>query len=70
MPIYEYVCQDCGTQFEKFVRGISSASTIECPNCKSDNVQKEFSLFGVGRSGNAGSLSSTAPAASCNVGGT
>lgn len=31
MPIFEYRCSDCGTQFEKLVRRAEDA--VECPQC-------------------------------------
>ncbi len=33
MPTYEYECGSCAHRFEKFSRRISSASSLECPNC-------------------------------------
>lgn len=62
MPIYEYVCQSCGNKFEKLVLGTSSTTAIECPKCKSDKVEKAFSVFGM--------ASSTVPATSCATGST
>ena len=32
MPTYEYRCNDCGYQFEKFQR-ITAAHLTECPKC-------------------------------------
>ena len=31
MPIYEYVCDDCGTKFEKLVR--KNGDALACPTC-------------------------------------
>lgn len=42
MPIHEYVCQDCGTQFEKLVR---SGDQPECPRCHSVALAKQLSVF-------------------------
>jgi putative FmdB family regulatory protein len=33
MPTYEYKCDTCGHQFEKFTTKISNKSSIECPKC-------------------------------------
>ena len=41
MPIYEYVCGDCGTQFELLVRG---GKTPSCPSCESENLDRQLSL--------------------------
>jgi putative FmdB family regulatory protein len=71
MPIYEYSCQDCGKQFEKFLRSSTNQDAVECPYCHSTNVQKGFSTFGMGGFSTRGSgLSTSAPAPSCSVGST
>jgi len=44
MPIYEYRCSECGTDFEKFVSGQVS---VECPSCQSPKVTRTLSVFGV-----------------------
>lgn len=41
IPIYEYSCQACGTEFEALVRGEGGAS---CPSCESSDVERLFSL--------------------------
>ena len=33
MPIYEYTCKDCETQFEKFVRSMTAEVKVKCPHC-------------------------------------
>ena len=33
MPIYEYICDDCGTKFEKLVRRSSDVPELVCPSC-------------------------------------
>lgn len=41
MPIYEFVCNECGSSFEKRV---SFAATLPtCATCSSDNVQRQLS---------------------------
>lgn len=70
MPIYEYTCQDCSSQFEKFVRSMTDNVEVKCPNCGGTHVKKGWSVFGTGNaSGSSGSLSAAA-ASSCNTGGT
>ena len=44
MPIYEYLCQDCGTKFEKLVRRADSAETA-CPSCGQKHLKQEYSTF-------------------------
>jgi putative FmdB family regulatory protein len=35
MPIYEYVCPDCGESFEVFVKITENSKEIECKMCGS-----------------------------------
>jgi putative FmdB family regulatory protein len=42
MPIYEYLCQECGSEFELLVR---SETKLECPTCQSDQLEKQLSVF-------------------------
>lgn len=70
MPIYEYTCQECEAQFEKFVRSINSSVEVKCPKCGGTHVKKGWSVFGTGGSdGGLGSLS-VAPSSACSPGGT
>jgi putative FmdB family regulatory protein len=70
MPIYEYTCQECEAQFEKFVRSISSNVDVKCPKCGGTHVKKGWSVFGTsGSDGGLGSLSAV-PSSSCSPGGT
>ncbi|MBC7250825.1 MAG: zinc ribbon domain-containing protein [Anaerolineae bacterium] len=70
MPIYEYRCQQCGQQFEKFVRSSSDQNKVECPYCHSTQVKKEFSVFGLGSSNKGLGLNTSTPTPSCNTGST
>ena len=66
MPIYEYLCKDCDTTYERLVR--SSAERVECPKCGSGRKELQFSTFsslnGSGP-GNSASSSSSSAASSC-----
>lgn len=42
MPIYEFVCHDCGTNFEKRV-SFTHITTPSCNSCESNNVQRRMS---------------------------
>ena len=42
MPIFEYVCEDCGTKFEKLVR---NGVAVACPGCGQDHLKQQFSTF-------------------------
>ena len=69
MPIYEYTCQECSTQFEKFVRSMTAQVEVKCPHCGGTHVKKGWSLFGTGGGSGFADLASTA-ASSCSPGGT
>ena len=43
MPIFEFKCSACGSEFEKLVK--NSESTAECPSCHSTDLQKKLSTF-------------------------
>jgi putative FmdB family regulatory protein len=67
MPIYEYVCQDCGEKYEKLVRSTAATVKLVCPTCGSERGEKALSMFGaiggsVKSGSSAGSFSSSAAA--------
>jgi putative FmdB family regulatory protein len=45
MPIFEYLCKDCGQPFEKIVPRYDSE--VDCAHCNSENVEKQLSVFAV-----------------------
>jgi len=67
MPLYEYICGQCGAAFEQWVRSASSKEAIVCPQCQSVEVSKQFSTFGVKGSASAGSSVSSGD--NCATGG-
>ncbi len=56
MPLFEYLCRECGRRFETLVVG---GRTPSCPHCASADLEKLCSAFGArtggGRSGAAAS---------------
>ena len=44
MPIFEYLCDDCGTKFEKLVRTRASTDVL-CPSCGESHVTTQLSTF-------------------------
>jgi putative FmdB family regulatory protein len=70
MPIYEYTCKDCSSQFEKFVRSMTSTVEVRCPQCGGTHVKKGWSVFGTGNMGDGLGSLTTSAASSCNTGGT
>ena len=48
MPIFEYLCEDCGNKFEKLVRRSASengANGVHCPSCGQEHLKQQFSTF-------------------------
>ena len=41
MPIYEYACRDCESQFELLIRG---SEVAKCPTCHGERLEKQFSV--------------------------
>ena len=44
MPIYEYLCKNCGHKLEEF-QTMKEASLIKCPNCGKNSLKR---LIGAG----------------------
>jgi putative FmdB family regulatory protein len=44
MPIFEYLCPECGKRFEKIVLG-GAGDSVRCPRCRSTGPEKLFSRF-------------------------
>ena len=53
MPIYEYLCDDCGTKFEKLMRASQVHSDVECPSCGESHVSEQISTFATHASGSS-----------------
>lgn len=52
MPIFEYLCDDCGTKFEKFVRR-TDAGELLCPQCGQRHLTQQLSTFSAHANGGA-----------------
>ncbi|MDH3763650.1 MAG: zinc ribbon domain-containing protein [Gammaproteobacteria bacterium] len=50
MPIYEYVCSDCGHEIEKLQK-MSDAPLRDCPACEQPSLKKKISAPGFRLSG-------------------
>ena len=44
MPIYEFKCESCGTDFERLVFA-SDSDAVTCPICGSHQTYKVMSVF-------------------------
>lgn len=48
MPIYEYLCQNCGKAFNHLHKRLAEPAPA-CPQCQSRDVKKQFSTFSAGK---------------------
>lgn len=69
MPIFEFVCADCGRPFEELVLNSSKIAEVTCPSCLSQNITRKISAFASRFSG-GGSYSFSNPSSSsgCSTG--
>jgi putative FmdB family regulatory protein len=68
MPIYEYRCQSCETEFEDLVRLGTPDEEIECPSCGEHHAKRLLSLTS-NHSGTPGVAARTPARSSCGSGG-
>jgi putative FmdB family regulatory protein len=68
MPIYEFVCADCGHPFEQLVLSASKVNEVTCPTCASQNVTKKISTFASKLSGGSSFSFAGSSSSSCNTG--
>jgi putative FmdB family regulatory protein len=47
MPIYEYRCEECGTQFEELTLSANGNYAVACRACTSRRVTRLLSAFAV-----------------------
>jgi putative FmdB family regulatory protein len=45
MPIYEFVCGECGRKFRKLVGVVAQSSDPACPRCQSTVLNRQISRF-------------------------
>lgn len=45
MPLYEYVCQDCGQRFDALRSMKDADKPIQCRSCRSEHTTRALSVF-------------------------
>ena len=70
MPIFEFVCSECGHPFEELVRNSDAIGGVACPSCGSKQVKKILSSFASKISGGESLSFASSAASSCSTGGT
>ena len=56
MPIYEYVCQDCGTRTEALRKMDEADAPLACGKCGSEKTRRAHSVFAACGSDNGGDM--------------
>ena len=65
MPVYDYKCRQCGKVFEKFLRSLAAADSVQCEKCGSAKVKKMVSCCAISSGGKSESVASSKSAHSC-----
>jgi len=64
MPIYSYICEDCGEKFDLLLGMTFKKTELKCKKCDSKNIKKTLSYFSVGKSNPSGP---SCPTGTCNL---
>jgi putative FmdB family regulatory protein len=64
MPIFEYLCDDCGTKFEKLVR---REDNVVCPKCGEGHLTTQFSTFAARANGKSEAAMPSCPGGMCRT---
>ena len=66
MPIYTYICKNCGEKFDLLVGVTSEKVELKCKKCNSKKIEKTLGSFSVGHSGGKSGFSgSSCPTGTC-----
>jgi putative FmdB family regulatory protein len=58
MPLYSFICNDCGAQFELLVGMTRGEEEKVCKKCGSTKISRQMSSFSLGKSSGTGGNSS------------
>ncbi len=66
MPVYSYICEECGENFDLLVGVTSEKTGLKCRKCESKNIKRVLSSFGIGNSKHGtGSSGPACPTGTC-----
>jgi len=68
MPIYEYICLDCGHKFELLRPMKDADAPAGCVECQSEHISRLLALFNAQSGGRAIAGSSAPSCGSCSGG--
>ncbi len=63
MPLFDFICRACGKEFEALVMG---SSKPHCPECQSEDLQKQMSVFARRSGGDSSSSGSSGSGSGCS----
>lgn len=61
MPLFEYSCLECGTDFESLVLNSSEIMDLKCPACSGTNLEQKVSSFASVSNNGASGAANCAP---------
>jgi putative FmdB family regulatory protein len=67
MPLYEYLCKDCGARFDVLRSFKDADKTISCKSCHSQQTERAISVFFA--KGNDGALAGSSSTGCAGCGG-
>ncbi len=65
MPVYEYRCSSCQTDFEQLLRSAADERKVVCPECGTRSVTRKLSVVATPRSDAGRTASATRPVGGC-----
>jgi len=65
MPLYTYICKDCGEKFDLLVGVTLEKPEFKCKKCNGKNIERLFSGFSIGGSKDKTSSGSSCPTGTC-----
>ncbi len=67
MPIYSYLCKNCGEKFDLLVGVTVEKEELKCKKCGSKKITRQISGFSVGKSSSS-SCDFSCPTGTCPLG--
>ncbi|MBN2119796.1 MAG: zinc ribbon domain-containing protein [Candidatus Omnitrophica bacterium] len=66
MPLYTYICKNCGEKFDLLIGVTAEKTELKCKKCKSKNIEKTYAAFSMGKSSSFSS--NNCPTGTCPLG--
>ncbi len=68
MPVFTYICKDCGKKFDLLIGVTAEKAELKCQKCGSKNIEKVLASFGIGSSSSGSSSAPSCPTGTCPLG--